>query len=247
VLEGVVKRFGALRALDGVDLLVPPGVVVGLVGPNGSGKTSALHVAAGLLRVDAGAALVAGAPAGSRAARAAVALVPDEPAGFEELTAAEYIALVHGLFGADERARARARLLVEAFVFGDRLQARLGTLSRGLRRQAGIVAALSLDMRLALVDEASSALDPEAAVVLREAAGALARRGVGVLLATQDLAFAEASCDEVVLLCQGRVAAAGSVGAVLRRYGSRSLEEAFFAAIGQRGRPGRVRAGLVAL
>ena len=112
---GTARRRGAsasasaaLAALDGVDLDVRAGAVVGLVGPNGSGKTTLLHAVAGLLSVDAGTILVAGSPAGSRAARAASALVPDEPTGFDELSVIELVSLVHALWGAGERATARA-------------------------------------------------------------------------------------------------------------------------------------------
>ena len=84
----------------------------------------------------------------------------------------------------------RAELLIDAFGLGGRSSSALGTLSRGLRRQASAVAALSLAPPLVLIDEATATLDPEAVIVLSEAVDALARRGSGVLLATQDLHFA---------------------------------------------------------
>ena len=247
VARGLVKRYGERAALRGVDLHVRPGVVVGLVGPNGSGKTTTLQAIAGLVRVDAGTALVAGVPAGSMDARARIALVPDDPAGFDELTVAEYLALVRALYHAGGEAAARAEALVRAFRLEGRLRQRVGGLSRGLRRQAFAIAAMSIAPPALLIDEATATLDPEAVVVLREALRALARRGCGVLLATQDLHFAESVCDELVLLVAGLAVDAGTPAALRGRHDSVSLEAAFLHAIGEATLAERVRGDLAAL
>ena len=224
-----------------------PGAVVGLVGPNGSGKTTLLHAAAGLLPFDEGSIRVAGAEAGSREARAATALVPDEPSGFDELTVAELVSLVHSLWAAGPRAAARAAVLMTAFGLDERYGQRLGTLSRGLRRQASAVAALSLAPPLILVDEATATLDPEAVVVLGEAVSALAARGCGVLLATQDLHFAGAVCHEIVLLHRGVVLDRGEPGALRARHAASSLEDVFLTALGDGRLRERVRGAFDAL
>jgi ABC-2 type transport system ATP-binding protein len=234
-------------ALDGVDVAVAAGSVVGLVGPNGSGKTTLLYASAGLVPLDGGSVLVAGHAAGSPEARRRVSLVPDEPGGFEELTAAEYLALVHALYRADDDARARAARLLVAFGLDRRLGQQLRTLSRGLRRQVALAAGLSLGASVVLIDEATVALDPEAVIVLREAIAALARRGTAVLVATQDLHFAETACDEIVLLHRGRVVVAGDVRNVLRTRDAASLEEVFLLALGDTGLVERIRGSLGAL
>src|SRR3954454_24236252 len=130
-------------------------------------------------------------------------LVPDEPTGFDELGVIELVSLLRALWGGGERAAARAEVLLAAFGLDSRRGQRLGTLSRGLRRQASAVAALSLSPPLILVDEGDGTLDPEAIVVLREPVAALAAQGCGVLLATQDLHFAGTACHEIVLLHRG--------------------------------------------
>jgi ABC-2 type transport system ATP-binding protein len=247
VARGVSKRFGPATALAGVDLDVRPGAVVGLVGPNGSGKTTLLHAVAGLLPIDAGSIRVAGAEAGSRAARTATALIPDEPSGFDELTVTELVSLVHVLWAARPVAAARAEVLMTAFGLDERRDQRLGTLSRGLRRQASAVAALSLASPLILVDEATATLDPEAVVVLGEAVATLAERGCGVLLATQDLHFAGAVCHEIVLLHRGVVMDRGEPGALRARHAASSLEDVFLAALGDRRLRERVRGAFEAL
>jgi len=247
VVKGAAKRFGASVALAGVDLCVASGSVVGLVGPNGSGKSTLLRAIAGLVTLDTGSIVVAGTPAGSRSARAAAALMPDEPAGFDELTGAEFIALAHALWSADGQARARSSVLASAFAFGDRIEQRLGTLSRGLRRQASAIAALSLGASLVLVDEATATLDPEAVVVLDEALAAIAAQGAAVVLATQDLHFAGAVCDELVLLHRGVVVDHGAPASLLNRHGAESLEDVFLAALGDSSMRSRIRDAFRAL
>jgi ABC-type multidrug transport system ATPase subunit len=235
--DGVWKRFRGVTALESIELRVAAGSVVGLVGPNGSGKTTLLRAVAGLLEIDAGSIRVVGARAGSPPARAATALVPDDPQGFDELTGTEFTRLVHTLWAADDEARERSHLLASAFGLGDRLEQRLGTLSRGLRRQVSAVAAFSLAPPLVLVDEATATFDPEAVIVLSEAVAALAARGCAVLLATQDLHFAGAVCHEIVLLHRGAVIDRGTPDALLSRHAAQSLEDVFLAALGD----GRLR------
>jgi len=247
VAVGVRRRFGSAVALAGVDLRVEGGEIVGLVGPNGSGKTTLLHAVAGLARVDAGTIDVVGHSAGSLAARAAAVLVPDEPAGLDELTVEEQIELVHALWHADGEARARAEALLSAFGLASRRRQRVGTLSRGLRRQASAVAALSVAPPLVLVDEATATLDPEAVVVLGEALAALAGRGCAVLLASQDLHFAESACSRLLLLERGSVVDHGSPQALRDRHAAASLEAAFLSAVGDAGLRERVRGELAAL
>ena len=118
------------------------------------------------------------------------------------------------------------------------MRIRLGALSHGQRRVVSIVAALALARPLTVVDEATAALDPEAAVVLREALRATAGRGGGVLVATQDLFFAERVCDDVVLLSDGRVVAQGRVAELS------PLEDAYLSAVGARDRAEEVRRAL---
>lgn len=225
--HGLVKRYGAAVAVDGIDFVVRRGSVVGLVGPNGSGKTTTLRLCAGLARPDAGRVLVDGMEQGTPAARARVGYVPDEPTGLDELTVAEYLDLVRALYRAGPEYAARARTLLAAFRLDGSERRPLGALSHGRRRATAVVAAFALRPVLAVVDEASAALDPEAVVALRDSIRALALGGAGVLIATQDLFFAERTCDEVVILASGRVEARGPVGA------AGSLERAVLATLGE--------------
>jgi ABC-2 type transport system ATP-binding protein len=197
-----------------------------------------LRAVAGLVRPHAGRILVNGLQQGSISARAQLAYVPDEPEGLDELAVSEYLSLVRALYREGVAFDARATALCDAFGLAARLRVRLGALSHGQRRVVSIVAALALARPLVVVDEATAALDPEATVVLREALRSAAAHGAGVLVATQDLSFAERVCDDVVLLSDGRVVAHGGVDELS------PLEETFLAAVGAAERVAEVRGAL---
>jgi ABC-2 type transport system ATP-binding protein len=237
-VEGLDIRYGPVRAVTEVAFEVLGGSVVGLLGPNGCGKSSTLRAVVGLLRPHAGRIVVNGLEQGTVSARAQVAFVPDEPEGLDELAVSEYLTLVRALYRESAAFDARAAALSEAFALSARLRVRLGALSHGQRRVVSLVSALALARPLLVVDEATAALDPVAIVVLREALRAAAERGAGVLVATQDLAFAERVCDDVVLLNEGCVVARGGV------HDLSPLEETFLAAVGASERVGEVRRAL---
>ena len=155
--------------------------------------------------------------------------------------------LTHALWGGDGKASSRAHILATAFRLGGRLEQRIGTLSRGLRRQVSAVAALSLGTPLVLVDEATATLDPEAVVVLGEALAALAARGSAIVLATQDLHFAGTVCDEVVLLHRGEVLDRGTPEVLRARHDAESLEDVFLTALGDGSLRARTRDAFRAL
>jgi ABC-2 type transport system ATP-binding protein len=240
-VDGLRVRFGSVSAVDDVSFAVEHGEVVGLIGPNGCGKTSTLRAVVGLLRPAAGRVVVNGILQGSLAARAQLAYVPDEPDGLDELAVEEYLVLARELYRAGAGFDARAGALGAAFGIATRRRVRLGALSHGQRRIVSMVAAFALSRPLVVVDEATAALDPEAAVVLRDVLRTLAARGAGVLVATQELAFAERVCDRVVLLSAGAVVAGGRTTELL------PLEKTFLAAVGGAARAEEVRRGLDAL
>jgi ABC-2 type transport system ATP-binding protein len=244
LVDSLELRYGKVAAVTQLSFAVERGRITGVLGPNGCGKTSTLRAAVGLLRPSAGSVAVNGVEHPAIAARAQVAYVPDEPDGLGELCARELFALVRTLYRADAGYDTRAHVLVNAFDFAACLRTRLDSLSHGRRRIASMIAAFALARPLVVVDEATAALDPEAGAVLREVLRTLAQRGAGVLIATQDLAFAERICDDVVLLSRGRGVASGTLSAVCGRM---PLEQAFLRAVGAGTRLGEARRELDAL
>lgn len=246
-VHGLTVRYGTVRAVDGLDLAVGGGEVVGLVGPNGCGKTTTIRAVLGLVESASGSVTVGGAAAGTIEARGRAAWAPDEPGGPGELTVDEFLALAGSLWRADGGYGARCRALVRAFGLEGRERVRVDALSHGLRRLVAIVAAVALDRLLLVVDEATAALDPEAVIALRETVRAVAGRGTGVLVATQDLGFAERACDRVVLLNGGNLVTSGSVERLKGEFGAATLEDVFVAAVGNEAKLGSLRRVLDAL
>jgi ABC-2 type transport system ATP-binding protein len=247
VVRGLTVTFGAVRAVSDVDLTVDEGTIVGLVGPNGCGKTTTLRAIAGLVAPSSGAVGVQGADGGSIPARHRTAVVPDEPSGLDELAVAEYLELVAALWRADPGFTRRAHVLLDAFELTRRRRTPLRALSHGQRRLVSVVGAVALDRPLLLIDEVTAALDPEAVITLREVLVNVAARGGAVLLATQDLHFAECVCDCVTLVSAGRVVAEGPLDELRTRYGACSLEAIFVTALGAAERLESVRRALEAL
>jgi ABC-2 type transport system ATP-binding protein len=173
--------------------------------------------------------------------------VPDEPSGLDELSVAELLQLTASLWRAGPDYARRAELLLGVFGLRERARSQLVSLSHGQRRLASVVAAAALDRPLLLVDEATAALDPEAVIALREVVRVAAERGAGVVVATQDLHFAELVCDRVTLLSAGRVVADGTIAELRRLHSAATLEGVFVAALGVTGRLRELRDALDAL
>ena len=210
------RRGGTVRAVDGVSLELVPGEIVGLVGPNGAGKTTLLRLATGLLAPDAGTIAVAGAPAGSPAARRVLGFAPDGPVFPPALTVREtldYYARFHAL-GPVRRALVAAAL--ELGGLGDVADRRTAALSQGFAQRLALAQAALGGRRVLLLDETLSAVDPMVRRALCDGLQRLAARGVAVLLSSHDLAAVERLAWRVLVLVQGRVVRSAPLPVLLR-------------------------------
>jgi len=208
-VTGLVKNFGATRALDGLDLQVTTGEVHGFLGPNGAGKTTTLRVLLGLLRADAGTVrLLGGDPwADTSALHRRLAYVPGDVALWPTLTGGEVLDLLGRLRGGLDPARRAA--LLERFELDPTKKTR--AYSKGNRQKVALVAALASNVELLLLDEPTSGLDPLMEAAFRAEVEALRARGVTVLLSSHILAEAEALCDRVSIIRRGRVVETGTL------------------------------------
>jgi ABC-2 type transport system ATP-binding protein len=230
VARGLTRRFGGLTAVDGLDLDVRPGEILGFLGPNGAGKTTTLRMCAGLLRPDAGDVTIAGASlAGDpRAAKARLGFVPDRPFLYERLTGAEFFALVGALYEVPPAlVRERAGALAARLELTDALADPIETYSLGMRQKAALIAALIHDPTLLMLDEPLVGLDPLGARTLKDVLRERAARGLGVLVSTHLLEVAERLCDRVLILHRGRPLASGTLDELRHGHADRSLEDVF--------------------
>ncbi len=203
VLRDAAKAFGRETVLSDISLTIEPGEVLGLVGPNGGGKSTLLLLMAGLLRPTAGTVEVCGITAHELALTAAgkVGLVTARPGLYPLLTGRENLHHFGGLFRlAPGEVDERAAPLLDALAFRDGLDRRVGTWSTGMQQKLSLVRALLLSPEVLLFDEPTANLDPVASQVLYETLRARADQGLACALVTHDLAAAESICDRVLLL-----------------------------------------------
>ena len=212
--SGLRKRYGRHQAVDGISLEVQRGDVVGLLGPNGAGKTTVIKMLLGLVRPDAGEAMLLGRPAADPSARSRVGYLPELFRYQPWLKAAEVLALHVRLSGirVPERDQ-RERLALVGLA--DRAGDRVGGFSKGMQQRLGLAVALVAGPELVVLDEPTSALDPVGRVDVRDIVLALKAQGVAVLLNSHLIGEVERVCDRVVILDRGRVAASGTLAELL--------------------------------
>jgi ABC-2 type transport system ATP-binding protein len=208
-IHGLVKTFGSVRALDGLDLQVAPGEVHGFLGPNGAGKSTTIRVLLGLLRKDGGEVRLFGGDPWGQAAdlHRRLAYVPGDVNLWPNLTGGEVIDLLGRLRGGIDRSR-RDRLL-EAFELDPTKKGR--SYSKGNRQKVALVAALASDVELLVLDEPTSGLDPLMESVFRDQVAAFRSEGHSVLLSSHILAEVEHLCDRVSIIRAGRCVESGTL------------------------------------
>jgi ABC-2 type transport system ATP-binding protein len=208
-MSGLVKTFGATRALDGLDMEVATGEIHGFLGPNGAGKTTAIRIVLGLLRQDSGSVSLLGGDPWSEATELhrRLAYVPGDVMLWPTLTGGEVIDLLGRLRGGlDEERKA---MLLERFDLDPTKKGR--TYSKGNRQKVALIAALASNVELLILDEPTAGLDPLMEAQFREVVERDIRDGRTVLLASHILAEVEALCDRVSIVRKGRIVESGTL------------------------------------
>ena len=225
--EGLRKSYGAVTALDGIDLAVAPGTVLGLLGPNGAGKTTAVRILTTLLRPDGGRAEVVGYDVvhDAQALRSVIGLAGQYAAVDENLSGRENLELVGRLYHLPRAAvRARAHELLEQFSLADAGDRLTKTYSGGMRRRLDLAASLVAHPRVLFLDEPTTGLDPAGRLDLWEVIEGLVEEGTTLLLTTQYLEEADRLADTIAVIDHGRVIAEGTADGLKSKAGGDVLE-----------------------
>ncbi|MDT7801501.1 MAG: type transport system ATP-binding protein [Actinomycetota bacterium] len=226
-VRGLVKTYGATRALDGVDLEIPAGRVLGLLGPNGAGKTTTVRILTTLLRPDSGEAWVAGHDvlAEPDEVRRRIGLSGQYAAVDENLTGFENLYMVGRLYGRKKApARARARELLARFQLEEAADRPVKGYSGGMRRRLDLAGALVAEPAVVVLDEPTTGLDPGGRLDTWAVIKELVADGTTVLLTTQYLEEADQLADSIVVIDHGKVIARGSADELKAQIGGERLE-----------------------
>jgi len=213
LVEGLTKSFGDVQALRGIDMVVPRGTVLGVLGPNGAGKTTAVRILTTLLRPDGGRALVEGHDVvhEAGAVRQSIGLAGQSAAIQVELTGRENLEIIGRLYHLKRaEARRRAGELLEQFGLADAADRSARTYSGGMQRRLDLAASLVGQPQVLFLDEPTTGLDPRARLGLWEVIRSLVSGGMTLLLTTQYLEEADELADEIVIIDQGQIIAAGT-------------------------------------
>jgi ABC-2 type transport system ATP-binding protein len=225
--RGLVKRFGDNYALNGLDLTVAEGTILGLLGPNGAGKTTAVSILTTLLEPDAGTAIIAGADVVTAPGevRKRIGLSGQYASVDEKLTGFENLDLIGRLYRLGRRrSRARARELLERFSLTDAASRPVGTYSGGMRRRLDLAGALIAEPPVLFLDEPTTGLDPRSRTELWDVIRELVDRGTTLLLTTQYMEEADQLADDIVVIDHGRQIARGTADELKAMVGGERIE-----------------------
>ena len=244
-VENLHKRYGEIRAVDGVSLEVRPGEIYGLLGPNGAGKTTTLSMLSGLLRPDEGRILFGGADlaADPVGVKARLGVVPQETALYEDLSGRENLRFWGGLYGlrGKDLDRAVDRTLGELGLEG-RARNAVRTYSGGMKRRLNLGLGLVHRPEAVLLDEPTVGIDPQARANILDVVRGVARAGATVLYTTHYLEEAETLCDRIGIMDHGKILAEGTLDELRSQVGEEDLVvlEGTFDAAGARAKLERV-------
>ena len=213
----LTKKFGEFTAVDELSLSVSPGQVVALLGPNGAGKTTTVRMLAGILAPTSGRAMVGGLDVtqAPQQVRRQVGVLTEVPGLYLRMQAVEYLDFFGQLYGLSASQRqARAAALLSRFGMADAVDKRLSEYSKGMRQKLALIRAMLHDPGVLLLDEPTSAMDPQSARLVHDAVTGLRSDQRAIVLCTHNLAEAEALADRIAIIRRGRIVAEGTAEAL---------------------------------
>jgi ABC-2 type transport system ATP-binding protein len=231
-VEAASKSFGTTHAVDGIGLSLKKGEILGLLGPNGSGKSTTMKLILGVIKPDSGSIHVFGKDVAkdSVETKQMVGYVPETPQLYEFLSGIEYLDFIADMYGMGEDLRKeRISQFLDALEMAGHENQMISGYSQGMKQKIAITAALMHRPQLLIMDEALNGLDPRSAKIVKDLLRSLAKEGFAVLFSTHVLEIAEAICDRVAIMYQGRILAVGTVSELRGKAGlpGSSLEEVF--------------------
>jgi ABC-2 type transport system ATP-binding protein len=243
-MRHLTKRYGRhdeIKAVDDLNLDVFPGETFGLLGPNGSGKTTTIRMLNGIIRPSTGLATVNGFDilTHSDEVKRSTGLLAETPGAYEKLSPMEYLEFIGSLYDVDRKILPkRIDKLLDLFALQDRRNDLIEGFSKGMRQKVLIAAALIHDPPIIFLDEPTSALDPRSALMVKDLIKDLSTKAnKTVFVSSHILSMMDEVCDRMGIINQGRLVALGTAREIAAQAGKGSLEEAFIELTGGQDRP----------
>ena len=227
VIKNVSKRFGEKKALDKISFEVKDGEIFGFIGHNGAGKTTLIKSICGIMDFDEGRILVNGKSIKTEpiACKREMAYVPDDPELYEDMKAISFINFVCDMYDTPEEVRERnIKRYAEMFKIENELQNEIRSFSHGMKQKIALIAALSHEPKVLIMDEPFVGLDPKAIFDMKEVMRGIAERGGTIFFSTHILDVAEKLCNRVAIVKNGQIV---EVGEMKKIRGDKSLEKVF--------------------
>jgi len=228
-INDLVKKYGRFEAVKGISFSVKEGEIFGLIGPNGAGKTTTLRIISTLLQITEGSIDVFGNDVEKQPdkVREIISYLPEDAGAYKNLLGKEYLEFIAKFFDGKDRTKATVEKGVSIADLGDRIDDKVDTYSKGMKRRLLIGRALMIDPKLAILDEPTSGLDVVNAREVRQIIKNYAKEGTTVLLSSHNMLEVDYMCDRIALIDEGRIVEHGTPKRLKKRYESENIEEVF--------------------
>jgi ABC-2 type transport system ATP-binding protein len=230
LVRDLVRDYGSLRALAGISFEIQPGEIFGLIGPNGSGKTTTLRIISTLLRPTSGTVEVLGLDVTEKPGevRRLLSYLPEDAGAYKNLTGRDYLRFMATFYSTDTPGRDALVSRAEGICgLGDRLKDKVKTYSKGMARKLLLARALMMAPKLAILDEPTSGLDVSNSMEIRTRIKEFAAQGTTVMLSSHNMLEVEFLSSRVALIKAGRIIETGAPDELKARHACRNLEEVF--------------------
>lgn len=235
VVNDVHKMYGDREAVKGVSFTVKEGEIFGLIGPNGAGKTTTLRMISTLLKITSGDIKVYGKDVATESAevRKLISYLPEDAGAYKDLTGRQYLNFMAGFFKEGAEKDEMVRKGMEIADLGERIDSKIDSYSKGMKRRLLIARAIMPNPKLAIMDEITSGLDVSNAYEIREIVRNIAKQGVSVIISSHNMFEVEIMCERVAMIDKGIVVLEGTPKELKEKYNADNLEEVFVKAVAE--------------
>lgn len=226
--KNLVKNFGTTKAVKGISFTIDEGEIFGLIGPNGAGKTTALRVMSTLLQINSGNVRIMEYDVKKQPdeVRKLISYLPEDAGAYKNLTGWAYLTFIANFF-AEKNTRKMVEKGIEIADLGERINDKVDTYSKGMKRRLLVGRALMTDPKLAILDEPTSGLDVINAQEVRKIIKDTSRKGTTVLLSSHNMLEVEYLCDRIALIDEGKIVEEGKPQILMDKYNAKNIEEVF--------------------